>query len=1634
MRTVKYYLGDILKDGLPCSNAIVRWETLSPCIVLTCHLPDKVVDGKKLTNGVEFSIDDDMENCSPCVKYHIECPGCTNCPIVDKTLCFCTGPTDCPPCHVCINGECIPTCDICDPVTGDCVSCNDEHPCPGDQICVQGECQCPQGKYDPVTGKCVECIVGDVNPNNPCLICLGGSWAQKICASGVVDPVTCDCTGCNGNTDCGENQCCYDGECLCCKDSAVYDPILGKCVPKPPCDPNTPCPECMDCLNGQCVPRVCPEGYICVGDSCVPECDCNNPTCNTANACVPTADGRCYCSPCSGACSSGAECGPGCYCDNGQCKPKPCVGTCVNGGDCGPGCGCLNGECVPCNSVNCATNPSLCSQILGCKCNGNTCSKSEGCNDKPCVTSANCQQGCTCDKGICKDCSNYSCDDCANHPGCKCISGTCGDDPDNDCKDTLTLKKVDESCDLKAELILKEPCSCSALSIFSRVHGIIYSDAPNEVRIITKLELRKGTGPNSPKLGDTTSDLIADNDLPLSGNIKVTQIRKHKKVNTTTGAFISNGETKWSTSVNVAGEDSFTLENSDFGIGYTHIAIGSILVGSSNSQTTDIVTSYEYYIEQTSDFTFANTCVYKAPKAVNPYIFTTNAQLTSGNLNIVDKITPIITDAKRNPRLTWYKTKDAAFDSTDKFRSLYLPLQGGKYTDTLFGLGQIDPKGKYPLVGQEGELWSGYNWLVKTDCGCVEDAGLDDVYFCNPKTIGSELNGCHTGIKLKGPFVPCDVNQDIRPHQKAGYTIPDAVQTVYQLWINGKLFKSFVHNAQVGGMVVYDTSASGNDRYTTEPMFSNNFFYTLNDEEIKTAEIRMNHGNKCNIKIPINPLTPRTIVDTIDCSLIGNEYTVKVNANQGGFTIQNVTGANSFTLVGGVFTLYLTKGLSTEITFIFSDGCKAKKTYKECNCDINPEASITAGDFCTGQTGQITITGTQGATVTYIEDGVNKTKVLGSPFVINTTSTKVVKLVSVALNGCISTINTTVTATLITLPTATITASDNAICSGEAVTLTFGGSNGATANLYQNGVVLQEVTIPSTLVVNPTVSTSYYLGGISLGTCINNTNTSPVNITVTPGPGELTWTESCNGTSTTRTFTFNQNVVYNGGSPTSTLAVASGIGSIVVTYGSGSCVITKTIPVDSCGCDVLVTISASPAAICNGGSTTLSAVVTGGVAPYQYQWYRAGITAGTGTTLNTTPANTTEYYLKITDAEGCVVNSNTLVVTVNSPTPFGIISANSNGVTESGESLLVCNNITQLTLISSFPFPSGKLTWNLVNPGNYSGGLTFPTITPAITLTMADVTSGLIVTATGINEFGCAYTTQKQIIKQACACTTQPTANAGIDQTSSGVTPINLNGIVSFDTNGLLWTTSGSGTFGNPLLAVTTYTPSVSDIAAGTVTLTLTVNDPDGAGPCTSAVDTVVITLTPGTCCNGVNPNNSIDLDDPDVSFAAKEYAMLTDLTIGNIDTADSKCGLPAAYIWSNNTINPGDPSNLAPDAIPGTVANGTQEYFIKNTSGCASQVIADAEFNGPNNSRTILASLADVVASANVRLASMPSPYNTMYLTVAGNVLKLNNAPYCFRLSGVARFGNVDTCDTITHKDSVITGKGSTNFGLLNT
>src|SRR5204862_216245 len=59
----------------------------------------------------------------------------------------------------------------------------------------------------------------------------------------------------------------------------------------------------------------------------------------------------------------------------------------------------------------------------------------------------------------------------------------------------------------------------------------------------------------------------------------------------------------------------------------------------------------------------------------------------------------------------------------------------------------------------------------------------------------------------------------------------------------------------------------------------------------------------------------------------------------------------------------------------------------------------------------------------------------------------------------------------------------------------------------------------------------------------------------------------------------------------------------------------------------------------------------------------------------------------------------------------------------------------------------------------------------------------------------------------------------------------------------------GAGTFNPNASALTaTYTPSAAEIAAGTVTLTLTSNDP--TGPCPAVSDTMVITINPAATAN----------------------------------------------------------------------------------------------------------------------------------------------------------------------------------------
>ena len=144
----------------------------------------------------------------------------------------CTKDSECPPCHICVDGLCTPIdCPdgfVCNPETGDC----EFNPCP-DQPCSNGaECGEDCGCLD---GMCVPC------QNMPC---------DQDC----IDALGCKCVGTN---------CLPTGGCS------------GSCVNGYECAPGCTCFEgqCVPCSNFPCTPDECSDrpNCACVSGTCGPD-------------------------------------------------------------------------------------------------------------------------------------------------------------------------------------------------------------------------------------------------------------------------------------------------------------------------------------------------------------------------------------------------------------------------------------------------------------------------------------------------------------------------------------------------------------------------------------------------------------------------------------------------------------------------------------------------------------------------------------------------------------------------------------------------------------------------------------------------------------------------------------------------------------------------------------------------------------------------------------------------------------------------------------------------------------------------------------------------------------------------------------------------------------------------------------------------------------------------------------------------------------------------------------------------------------------------------------------------------------------------------------------------------------------
>ena len=174
--------------------------------------------------------------------------------------------------------------------------------------------------------------------------------------------------------------------------------------------------------------------------------------------------------------------------------------------------------------------------------------------------------------------------------------------------------------------------------------------------------------------------------------------------------------------------------------------------------------------------------------------------------------------------------------------------------------------------------------------------------------------------------------------------------------------------------------------------------------------------------------------------------------------------------------------------------------------------------------------------------------------------------------------------------------------------------------------------------------------------------------------------------------------------------------------------------------------------------------------------------------------------------------------------------------------------------------------------GTWSGGTgTFGnanSLNTTYTPSAADIAAGTVTLTLATTGNGdCNVVTDNIIL----TFTPAPTANAGLDRTvCANAADVSLNGTVSIATGGT-WS-GGSGTYStnaSDLGAV--YTPSASEISAGTVTLTLTTT---GNANCNQVSDQMVITITPAPVVNaGVDDelcaNNAVISLNGSVSIAS---------------------------------------------------------------------------------------------------------------------------------------------------------------------
>jgi gliding motility-associated-like protein len=393
------------------------------------------------------------------------------------------------------------------------------------------------------------------------------------------------------------------------------------------------------------------------------------------------------------------------------------------------------------------------------------------------------------------------------------------------------------------------------------------------------------------------------------------------------------------------------------------------------------------------------------------------------------------------------------------------------------------------------------------------------------------------------------------------------------------------------------------------------------------------------------PPIPQVTIDTILCE---GELIVLPSGNQ--FILQNDT-------------LVLD-------TIADGSGCLIELTINIQSLPAPEVEIISIETICSGETSDIVLSGTPGATVFFnVNGGINQSIVLdgtgeavinSGTLIANGTIT-LVDITSASSPSCTNTLSIDSTITVIQLPTASISALG--VCEGESGEVLISGTPGATVTYTVDGGANQDVVLDSQgeAVLNTgvlTSNTTYELVSISTAgtpTCTSVLSES-VEIQILPLPEAVISgdTALCYGleTEVIITGTPNTEVTYlvNGDTltveldATGTYVIETGVLEETTLYELESVFYINSNCGQAITGEVSVVINPLPEPVITALPDTIfreeSSVleVTGGV---EYEW--SPVESDTSV-LIVTPEITTEYTVRVTDENGCEAEVSVLVV------------------------------------------------------------------------------------------------------------------------------------------------------------------------------------------------------------------------------------------------------------------------------------------------------------------------------------------------------------------------------------------------------